>query len=108
MSLLPIIEEIGSECPQVGVGGAHSDAYYDDGECCWCGAREWRFDGDVEVHVNYELPRSEWPDDDGPYWDEDRYMQAYRERPTREELESLQDFVDAHRNAGALVQTHWS
>ena len=26
-------------CPQVGYGGRHSEAYYDDGACAWCGAK---------------------------------------------------------------------
>lgn len=28
-----------SQCPMAGVGGFHSEAYYDDGSCKWCGAR---------------------------------------------------------------------
>ena len=31
--------KIGEECPQVGVGGTHSEAYYDDGRCCWCDSK---------------------------------------------------------------------
>ena len=27
------------DCPQIGVGGRHSEAYYDDSACAWCGAR---------------------------------------------------------------------
>ena len=26
-----------TECPAVGVGGVHSDEWYDDGRCAWCG-----------------------------------------------------------------------
>jgi hypothetical protein len=27
-----------ADCLAVGVGGVHSDAFFDDGRCQWCGA----------------------------------------------------------------------
>lgn len=31
-------DNLSSECPATGVGGTHSEAWYDDGECQFCGA----------------------------------------------------------------------
>lgn len=47
------------ECPAVGVGGRHSEAYGDDGEwiCNWCGARPyWPF-ASCNDRVHYDCCR---------------------------------------------------
>lgn len=31
---------INIDCPQIGSWGIHSNEYYDDGQCTWCGAHE--------------------------------------------------------------------
>jgi hypothetical protein len=59
-------------CPQIGTGGYHSAAFYDDGCCAWCGSKP---------REGVEYARDPYPDD--PYIEMERVIAdtaARRER----------------------------
>jgi hypothetical protein len=44
------------DCPQVGNGGRHSESYYDDGACSYCGAKETKCDHPPDAVMTTAYP----------------------------------------------------
>lgn len=60
----------------------------------------------LEGHAMKPLPISQWPDDDGPYFDEAAYGQVILEHPTPEEQAAFWHWIDRKRRAGYLVEVY--
>ena len=58
----------------------------------------------VETHFQRVRALSQWPDDDGPYFEESAYHQVILDAPTREERESLERAIERHVASGGVVE----